>query len=66
MTDASNLTGSEFKRRIFEHGGRGRQNLLRGVVTEIGNSAIRPPSSLGSGQTATIDFEVGKYRTPMA
>lgn len=30
-----------------------------GVVTEIGNSAIRSPSaSAGSGQTPTIDFEV--------
>ncbi len=30
-----------------------------GVVTEIGNSAIRPPSqAAGSGQTPTIDFEV--------
>lgn len=30
-----------------------------GVVTEIGNSAIRPPSSQqGSGQQAAIDFEV--------
>ena len=30
-----------------------------GVVTEIGNSAIRPPaSSAGSGQAAAIDFEV--------
>ena len=30
-----------------------------GFVTEIGNSAIRPPSqSAGSGQTPTIDFEV--------
>ena len=30
-----------------------------GVVTEIGNSAIRPPSqSAGTGQTPTIDFEV--------
>ncbi len=30
-----------------------------GVVTEIGNSAIRPPASTaGSGQTAAIDFEV--------
>ena len=30
-----------------------------GLVTEIGNSAIRPPSqSAGSGQTPTIDFEV--------
>ncbi len=33
--------------------------LFSGVVTEIGNSAIRPPSSsAGSGQTAAIDFEV--------
>ena len=33
--------------------------LFRGVVTEIGNSAIRPPASIaGSGQTAAIDFEV--------
>ena len=33
--------------------------LFRGVVTEIGNSAIRPPASTaGSGQTAAIDFEV--------
>jgi len=32
---------------------------FRGVVTEIGNSAIRPPASTaGSGQTAAIDFEV--------
>ena len=30
-----------------------------GYVTQIGNSAIRPPSqSAGSGQTPTIDFEV--------
>lgn len=30
-----------------------------GVVTEIGNSAIRPPSrTAGTGQTPTIDFEV--------
>lgn len=30
-----------------------------GTVTEIGNSAIRPPSSTaGTGQTPTIDFEV--------
>lgn len=30
-----------------------------GIVTEIGNSAIRPPASTaGSGQTAAIDFEV--------
>jgi HlyD family secretion protein len=30
-----------------------------GVVTEIGNSAIRPPASTaGSGQAAAIDFEV--------
>ena len=30
-----------------------------GIVTEIGNSAIRPPSSTaGTGQTPTIDFEV--------
>ena len=29
------------------------------MVTEIGNSAIRPPSQVaGSGQTPTIDFEV--------
>ncbi|MCH8810752.1 MAG: hypothetical protein IID07_02905 [Gemmatimonadetes bacterium] len=33
--------------------------LFRGVVTVIGNSAIRPPSSsAGSGQAAAIDFEV--------
>ena len=33
--------------------------LFGGVVTEIGNSAIRPPASTaGSGQTAAIDFEV--------
>lgn len=33
--------------------------LFAGVVTEIGNSAIRPPSSTAaSGQTAAIDFEV--------
>ena len=33
--------------------------LFTGVVTEIGNSAIRPPASTaGSGQTAAIDFEV--------
>ncbi len=33
--------------------------LFGGVVTEIGNSAIRPPaSSAGSGQAAAIDFEV--------
>ena len=30
-----------------------------GVVTKIGNSAIRPPSQVaGTGQTPTIDFEV--------
>lgn len=29
-----------------------------GFVTEIGNSAIRPPSQAGAGQTPTIDFEV--------
>lgn len=33
--------------------------LFSGTVTEIGNSAIRPPSSsAGSGQAAAIDFEV--------
>ena len=33
--------------------------IFGGVVTEIGNSAIRPPSSsAGSGQAAAIDFEV--------
>ncbi len=33
--------------------------LFAGVVTEIGNSAIRPPSSMAAaGQTAAIDFEV--------
>lgn len=33
--------------------------VFAGVVTEIGNSAIRPPSSTAaSGQTAAIDFEV--------
>ena len=33
--------------------------LFSGFVTEIGNSAIRPPaSSAGSGQAAAIDFEV--------
>lgn len=33
--------------------------LFSGVVTEIGNSAIRPPASTaGSGQAAAIDFEV--------
>ena len=33
--------------------------LFGGVVTEIGNSAIRPPeSSAASGQAAAIDFEV--------
>ena len=33
--------------------------LFSGVVTEIGNSAIRPPASTaGSEQTAAIDFEV--------
>ena len=32
---------------------------LPGVVAEIGNSAIRPPSqAAGTGQTPTIDFEV--------
>ncbi|NNL29913.1 MAG: secretion protein HlyD, partial [Gemmatimonadetes bacterium] len=32
---------------------------FRGTVTEIGNSAIRPPSEAAStGQTPTIDFEV--------
>lgn len=32
---------------------------LSGRVTEIGNSAIRPPASTaGTGQAATIDFEV--------
>ncbi len=29
-----------------------------GVVTEIGNSAIRPPSEQAAGQQAAIDFEV--------
>jgi HlyD family secretion protein len=33
--------------------------VFSGVVTEIGNSAIRPPSSsAGSGQAAAIDYEV--------
>ncbi len=33
--------------------------VFPGVVSEIGNSAIRPPSSAaGTGQTPTIDFEV--------
>ncbi len=33
--------------------------LFPGRVTEIGNSAIRPPSQVaGTGQTPTIDFEV--------
>ena len=33
--------------------------VFTGRVTEIGNSAIRPPSqTAGSGQTAAIDFEV--------
>lgn len=33
--------------------------LFGGFVTEIGNSAIRPPaSSAGTGQAAAIDFEV--------
>ena len=33
--------------------------VFPGEVTEIGNSAIRPPSqAAGSGQTPTIDFEV--------
>jgi HlyD family secretion protein len=33
--------------------------LFRGRVTEIGNSAIRDPSTVaGTGQTPTIDFEV--------
>ena len=33
--------------------------LFNGVVTEIGNSAIRPPASTASSeQTAAIDFEV--------
>lgn len=33
--------------------------VFPGTVTEIGNSAIRPPSqAAGSGQTPTIDFEV--------
>lgn len=33
--------------------------VFPGNVTEIGNSAIRPPSqAAGSGQTPTIDFEV--------
>ena len=33
--------------------------VFPGVVTEIGNSAIRPPSQVaGTGQTPTIDFEV--------
>ncbi len=35
------------------------ETIFPGVVTEIGNSAIRPPSqAAGSGQTPTIDFEV--------
>ena len=29
-----------------------------GIVTEIGNSAIRPPSQQAAGQQAAIDFEV--------
>lgn len=33
--------------------------VFPGIVTEIGNSAIRPPSQVaGTGQTPTIDFEV--------
>ncbi len=33
--------------------------LFSGTVTEIGNSAIRPPASTaGTGQSAAIDFEV--------
>ena len=33
--------------------------VFPGTVTEIGNSAIRPPSQVaGTGQTPTIDFEV--------
>jgi HlyD family secretion protein len=32
--------------------------LLTGRVTEIGNSAIRPPSQQTAGQQAAIDFEV--------
>lgn len=31
---------------------------FRGVVTEIGNSAIRPPSQQQAGQQQAIDFEV--------
>lgn len=31
---------------------------FRGVVTKIGNSAIRPPESFSGSQTASIDFEV--------
>ncbi len=35
------------------------ETRFAGTVTEIGNSAIRPPSSAaGTGQTPTIDFEV--------
>jgi HlyD family secretion protein len=33
-------------------------SLFSGRVTEIGNSAIRPPSQQTSGQQAAIDFEV--------
>jgi len=32
--------------------------VFTGTVTEIGNSAIRPPSQNVSGQSQTIDFEV--------
>ncbi len=35
------------------------ETTFAGIVTEIGNSAIRPPASAaGTGQTPTIDFEV--------
>lgn len=31
---------------------------FRGVVTRIGNSAIRPPATGAGGQTSTVDYEV--------
>lgn len=35
-----------------------RDREFRGVVSRIGNSAVRPPSQGAAGQTTTIDFEV--------
>lgn len=35
-----------------------RDREFRGVVTRIGNSAVRPPTTGAAGQSTTIDFEV--------